>query len=69
LKGFEKIALAPGEARRVKFTLTKEELAFWNIDMKRTVEAGELTVWVAPHAGHHVPMVVGQAAKMMIESR
>ncbi|MGO9107687.1 MAG: beta-glucosidase BglX [Thermoguttaceae bacterium] len=63
LKGFERIALAPGEARRVKFTLTKNELAFWNLDMKRTVEPGELTVWVAPHAQG------GRAAKMMIESR
>src|SRR5208337_3538607 len=45
LKGFERIALAPGEARRVRFALTKKELAFWNIDMKRTVEPGELTVW------------------------
>jgi len=63
LKGLEKIVLASGEARRVKFALTKKELAFWNIDMKRTVESGELTVWVAPHAQG------GQAAKMMIESR
>ena len=45
----------------MKFALTKKELASWNIDMKRTVEAGELTVWVAPHAQG------GQAAKMMIE--
>jgi beta-glucosidase len=61
LKGFEKVTLAPGEARRVKFTLTKTELAFWNIDMKQTVESGELTVWIAPHAQG------GQAAKIMIE--
>ena len=61
LKGFQKTSLAPGEARRVRFTLTKAELAFWNIDMQRTVESGELTVWIAPHAQG------GQAAKLMIE--
>jgi beta-glucosidase len=61
LKGFQRIALAAGEARRVKFVLTKNELAFWNIDMKLTVEPGELSVWVATHAQG------GQAAKMMIE--
>jgi beta-glucosidase len=61
LKGFEKIALAPGESRRVTFVLTKKDLAFWNIDMKHTVEPGELTVWVAPHSQG------GQAAKIMIE--
>ena len=47
----------------MKFALTKKELVSWNIDMKRTVEAGELTVWVAPHAQG------GQTAKMMIENR
>lgn len=61
LKGFEKIVLAPGEARSVKFALTKRELAFWNIDMQRTVESGELTVWIAPHCRG------GQAARIMIE--
>ena len=60
LKGFEKIALAPGVARKVAFTLTKKELAFWNIDMRHTVEAGELTVWVAPHSQG------GQAATITI---
>ena len=49
LKGFQRVALAPGESRRVEFSLTKKELSFWNIDMKQTVEPCELTVWVAPN--------------------
>ena len=60
LKGFAKIALAPGAARKVAFALSKKELAFWNIDMQHTVEAGELTVWVAPHSQG------GQAATITI---
>ncbi len=60
LKGFERIALAAGEARRVKFSLDKKELAFWNIELMHAVEPGELTVWVAPHSRG------GQAAKIMI---
>ncbi len=60
LKGFERIALAAGEARRVKFSLGKKELAFWNIELMHAVEPGELTVWVAPHSRG------GQAAKIMI---
>ena len=60
LKGFQRIVLAPGEGRRVRFAVTKEELAFWNIDMKRMVEPGELTVWVAPHSQG------GQPATIMI---
>ena len=61
LKGYEKISLAPGESRRVKFILTKKELAFWNIHMQHTVEPGELTVWIAPNCQ------AGQPAKVMIE--
>ncbi|MEI6196655.1 MAG: glycoside hydrolase family 3 N-terminal domain-containing protein, partial [Verrucomicrobiota bacterium] len=60
LKGFEKVFLAPGETRQLRFALTKKELAFWNIDMQQVVEPGELTVWVAPNAQD------GQPAKIMI---
>ncbi|RYG55611.1 beta-glucosidase, partial [bacterium] len=62
LKGFQKISLAPGEVRKVEFTLSKKELAFWNIDMKNVVESGELTVWVAPNSEG------GQPAMMRIGS-
>ena len=61
LKGFEKVFLAPGETRQLRFALTKKDLAFWNIDMQQVVEPGELTVWVAPNAQD------GQPAKIMIE--
>ncbi|RYX82684.1 beta-glucosidase BglX [bacterium] len=60
LKGFQKINLTPREVRRVQFTLSKKELAFWNIDMKNIVEPGELTVWVAPNSE------AGQPAMTMI---
>jgi beta-glucosidase len=50
LKGFRRVTLAPGESREVKFRLSASELAFWNLEMKRTVEPCELTVWIAPHA-------------------
>ncbi len=48
LKGFQRLALRPGESRRVEFTLGKKELAFWNFDMKEVVEPAEVTVWVGP---------------------
>jgi beta-glucosidase len=48
LKGFEKIKLKAGESKQVKFTLTRNELAIWNAELKNTVETGELTVWIAP---------------------
>jgi beta-glucosidase len=48
LKGFRRIALAPGESKRVEFTIGRDELAFWNIDMKEVVEPARVTVWVGP---------------------
>lgn len=46
LKGFQKISLAAGESKHVEFTLGREQLAFWNLDMKDVTEPAEVTVWV-----------------------
>lgn len=46
LKGFSRIALAPGEARRVTFTLGAAELGFYGRDRLWRIEAGTFTVWV-----------------------
>ena len=45
LKGFERIALAPGETRTVTFPLTRGDLQFWG-DGAWTVEPGWFTVMV-----------------------
>jgi beta-glucosidase len=50
LKGYRRIALAAGESKRVEFMLGRDELAFWNIDMKEVVEPARLTVWIGPNA-------------------
>ena len=46
LKGFERVTLEPGESRIVRFTLTPEQLAFWNRDMKEVNERGPVEVRV-----------------------
>jgi beta-glucosidase len=46
LKGFQRVALQPGESKKVSFTLGHDELAFWNIDMKNVVEPAAVKVWV-----------------------
>lgn len=46
LKGFQRIFLRRGETRRVAFRLTADELAIWNREMKRVVEAGEFQAMV-----------------------
>jgi beta-glucosidase len=41
LKGFQRVVLQPGETRSVAFEITPELLAFWDVNMRYTVEAGE----------------------------
>jgi beta-glucosidase len=48
LEGFRKLTLAPGESKRVEFTLGRDELSFWNIDMQDVVEPASATVWIGP---------------------
>jgi beta-glucosidase len=48
LKGFQRVTLAPGESQRVEFTLGRDELRFWNIQMNDVVEPARVTVWVGP---------------------
>jgi beta-glucosidase len=44
--GFQKISLRKGESREVSFTITEEELKFYNNDLKRIVEPGEFHVFI-----------------------
>jgi len=46
LKGFRRIALKPGEKKRVDFTLASEQLSFLDRDLKRVVEPGIFEVMV-----------------------
>ena len=48
LEGFRRVTLAPGESKRVEFTVGRDELAFWNIDMQDLVEPANATVWIGP---------------------
>lgn len=51
LKGFEKVALAPGESRTVRFTLRPSDLAFTRADMSHGWEPGQFRLWIAPASG------------------
>jgi len=50
LKGFQRVALAPGETRTVTLSITPRSLAFWNIDMEFVVEPGDFDVMVGPNS-------------------
>jgi beta-glucosidase len=46
LKGFERVTLAPGERRTVRFTLDPRNLTVWNREMREVVEPGPVIVSV-----------------------
>ncbi len=60
LKGFQTVALGPGETKKVKFELKPEAFAIWNDHNQFASEPAKLTVWVSPDSAH------GTAAKAEI---
>lgn len=46
LRGFERVSLAPGETKTVKFVLHPDDLALLDIHMKWTVEPGKFQVMI-----------------------
>jgi len=50
LKGFQKVALAPGEKKKVTFTITEKELVFLRGDMTWGTEPGDFKAMVGPNS-------------------
>ncbi len=46
LKGFEQVVLTPGQTKEIIFTLTEQELGFFNNQQKWLVEKGDFEVYV-----------------------
>jgi len=46
LKGFARVTLAPGEQKHVELPLGFNELNFYNVENRRTVEPTTCTIWV-----------------------
>ncbi len=46
LKGFKRITLQPGEKKKVEFTLSSEQLGFYNREMRFVVEPGDFKIIV-----------------------
>jgi beta-glucosidase len=61
LKGFQRVTLAPGEAKRVSFTLRRQDLQFWG-DKGWTVEPGAFDLWVATSSINGLPGTFGLTA-------
>jgi beta-glucosidase len=50
LKRFKRVTLQPGERRTVTFDLAPDDLALWNVEMKRVVEPGTFTLHAGPNS-------------------
>ncbi|HXG80831.1 MAG TPA: glycoside hydrolase family 3 N-terminal domain-containing protein [Sphingomicrobium sp.] len=50
LKRFRRVTLNPGETRTVTFELAPNDLALWNLQMKRVVEPGTFTIYTGPNS-------------------
>jgi beta-glucosidase len=55
LKGFQQLALAPGESKQVEFKLPADAFAIWNDHNQFAAEAAKLTVWISPDSAHGTP--------------
>ncbi len=52
LKGFERVTLAAGERRTVRFTLGPDAFALWDIDMREVVESGQFHIMAGPDSAN-----------------
>ena len=55
LKGFQTVAIAPGETKKVKFALKPEAFAIWNDRNEFAAEPAQLKVWISPDSAHGSP--------------
>ncbi|MBK8701508.1 MAG: beta-glucosidase BglX [Saprospiraceae bacterium] len=50
LKGFQKIELKAGESKEITFTITPEDLKFYNYDLKYDWEAGDFDIMIGTNS-------------------
>jgi beta-glucosidase len=56
LKAFERVSLAPGESKRVTFSLGPEAFALWDIHNNLTVEPCQVSIWISPDSERGQPI-------------
>lgn len=54
LKGFKRVSLAPGESKRVEFTLTPEDLKFYNFNLEYVNEPGDYRLFIGPNSADNL---------------
>jgi beta-glucosidase len=64
LKGFQRITIAPGETKRVVFSIPAEAFAFWNDQNVFTVEPSRATIWIGGDAASGIGATIEIRNKM-----
>jgi beta-glucosidase len=60
LRGFQRVTLAPGEKKKLRFTLSPRDLSIVNVDGSRFVPAGQLDLFIGgAQPSEHVAGVSG----------
>ncbi len=54
LKGFKRVSLAPGESKRVEFTLTPDDLKFYNFGLDYVNEPGDYRLFIGPNSAENL---------------
>jgi beta-glucosidase len=52
LKGFQRVALASGETKKVTFDLGPDAFAMWNDRNQFAVESAKVSIWISPDSAH-----------------
>ena len=55
LKGFQRVALAPGETKKVTFNVSAEALAMWNDHNQFAAEPAKVSVWISSDSSQGSP--------------
>src|SRR6266852_221846 len=55
LAGVQRVRLAPGEAKRVEFTLSSETFSIWDTQNELTVEPSAVRLWISPDSSRGEP--------------
>jgi beta-glucosidase len=55
LKGFRRVRLKPGQKSTVEFSITKNDVAFYNEALRLTAEPGDYQVWISPDSERGTP--------------
>lgn len=55
LKGFQRVALAPGETKKVTFALAPDAFALWSDRNEWVVEPAKVAVWISPDSARGSP--------------